>query len=207
MITKELLKTINPEVSHSKLDLDQIVAGLNKLFQDEKYAINTVNRKAGFIAQTMHESGGYRLMVENLNYSAKGLLATFKKYFTPEEAAKYERKPEMIANRAYANRMDNGPEASGDGWKYRGRGFIQLTGKHNYSKFSTSIGKPLEESVKYLETIEGAIFSAAWYWQERKINKYCDENDIVGMTKAINGGTVGLDERTRLYAKAQQLVK
>lgn len=207
MITKDLLKAINPEVSHSKLDLDQIVAGLNKLFADEKYAINTVNRKAGFISQTMHESGGYRLMVENLNYSSKGLLATFKKYFTPEEAEKYARQPERIANRVYGNRMDNGPEASGDGWKYRGRGFIQLTGKHNYTKFSTAIGKSTDEAVKYLETVEGALYSAAWYWQERKINKYCDENDIVGMTKVINGGTVGLDERKKFYEKAQQLVK
>lgn len=207
MITKEILNQINPEVSHTKLDIDQIVAGLNKLFNDSKYEINTVNRKSGFIAQTMHESGGYRLMVENLNYSSKGLLGVFKKYFTPEEAEQYARQPERIANRVYANRMDNGSETSGDGWKYRGRGFIQLTGKHNYTKFANSIGKTLEETVIYLETVEGAIYSAAWYWQDRKINKYSDSNDIVGMTKAINGGTVGLEERKKFYEKAQQLVK
>ena len=125
------------------------------------YEINTPERMAAFIAQVAHESGQLTAVKENLNYSADGLMRIFKKYFTPALAAQYARKPEKIASRVYANRMGNGPEESGDGWKYRGRGLIQLTGKDNYTKFAADMEMTLDEAVEYLETPEGAMESAA----------------------------------------------
>lgn len=172
----------------------------------DKYNINTVNRVAGFMAQCYHESGGFLYREENLNYSKNALLKVFPKYFKTEtEAIKYAREPEKIANRVYANRMGNGDEESGDGYKYRGRGYIQLTGKNNYVKFSESIGKSLDSTIKYLGTKDGALESALWYWTENNINKYCDNDDIDGMTIAVNGGTNGLVERKNLYNKFKLL--
>jgi putative chitinase len=161
----------------------------------EKYKINTVIRAAHFFAQVTHESGGFGVMTENLNYSADGLLKIFPKYFSAESAASHARNPQMIANRVYANRLGNGDTASNEGWSYRGRGFIQLTGKDNYSKFALSIGKSLEDTVKYLETVEGALESAAWFWNSRNINAKADLDDVTAVTKLVNGGTIGLDDR------------
>ena len=129
------------------------------------YGIDTDNTVAMFIAQIGHESINLSAVVENLNYSASGLLKTFSKYFTPETAAKYANKPEMIANRVYANRMGNGDEASGDGWRYRGRGLIQLTGKNNYSIMQLKDGIPCLDAPSILETPEYAVRSACWYWK------------------------------------------
>jgi putative chitinase len=146
--------------------------------------------------------------MENLNYSAKGLVGTFKKYFPTEEIAKqYERKPEKIANRVYANRMGNGDENSGDGYKYRGRGLIQLTGKFNYTKFSQSIDLSLDETVKYLETPEGAVASAGWFWDNNKLNRFCDNDDFITLTKRINGGTIGLADRKHHYEIALKVLQ
>jgi putative chitinase len=161
----------------------------------ERYKINTVIRAAHFFAQVTHESGGFGVMTENLNYSADGLLKIFPKYFSAESAASHARNPQMIANRVYANRLGNGDTASNEGWSYRGRGFIQLTGKDNYSKFALSIGKSLEDTVKYLETVEGALESAAWFWNSRNINAKADLDDVTAVTKLVNGGTIGLDDR------------
>ena len=161
----------------------------------EKYKINTVIRAAHFFAQVTHESGGFGVMTENLNYSADGLLKIFPKYFSAESAASHARNPQMIANRVYANRLGNGDTASNEGWSYRGRGFIQLTGKDNYSKFALSIGKSLEDTVKYLETVEGALESAAWFWNSRNINAKADLDDVTAVTKLVNVGTIGLDDR------------
>lgn len=173
----------------------------NSLFP--KYEINTKNRIAGFLAQCGHESLEFTILKENLNYSAAGLRAVFPKYFPNDIiAADYARKPEKIANRVYANRMLNGPESSGDGWKYRGRGAIQITGKNNYVLFASFIGKSIDETIPYLETLAGACESGMWYFKVNNINSYCDKDDILGMTRRINGGIHGLEARTNLYKKA-----
>lgn len=201
-VTAEQLSKIFPGNKNTAALAD----ALNKVFP--KYEINTVNRMAGFIAQCGHESLGFTVLKENLNYGAKGLLTTFKKYFPDEStAAKYERKPEMIANRVYGGRMGNGPEASGDGYKFRGRGAIQLTGKDNYTKFATSIGKSIDEAIAYVETLEGAIESACWFWKANNLNALCDADDIVAMTKRINGGTIGLEDRKKHYNEAKHLLE
>lgn len=162
------------------------------------YDIDTPNRVACWLGQTAHESGEYRLLRENLNYSADGLNKIFKKYFPTVESAKpYARNPEKIANRVYGGRMGNGDEASGDGWKYRGRGLIQLTGKNNYENFAMSIDTPMDEAVQFLETYEGAVQSACWFWETNNLNQWADKLDILTLTKRINGGTIGLDDRIK----------
>ena len=173
----------------------------------DRYKINTVNRLAGFLAQCGHESHDFKFVKENLNYSQEGLRKTFAKYFpTDALAAEYARKPEKIANRVYASRMGNGDEASGDGFKYSGKGLIQLTGRTNCSKFAESIGRSLEDTVAYLLTIEGAAESAAWFWSTNGLNEIADADDIVKMTKRINGGTIGLDDRTARYKTAKSVL-
>jgi putative chitinase len=176
--------------------VDQWYKALYEILPD--YEINTANRVACFLGQTAHESGGYRALRENLNYSASGLNGIFKKYFpTPESAKPYERQPEKIANKIYANRMGNGPESSGDGFAYRGRGLIQLTGKTNYQWFAASIEESLEETIKFLETYEGAVQSACWFWESNNLNDLADKMDVKVMTKKINGGYIGLDDRIK----------
>jgi len=178
---------------------------LPEIFQ--KYAINTPLRVAHFLAQTAHESAGFTQFVENLNYSASGLQNTYPKYFHQTNPAAYARNPEKIANHVYANRMGNGDEASGDGWKFRGRGMIQLTGRDNYTVFSKHSGKDAIQDPDILSTVEGAAESAAWYWLERNVNKPADVDDVVAVTKLINGGTLGLDERKHLLAISKGMVK
>lgn len=166
--------------------------------------INTIERVAGFLAQTQHESLNYTVLSENLNYSADGLLKTFPKYFGPgkKDPNAYARQPEKIANYVYANRMGNGPESSGDGWKHRGRGVIQLTGTDNYTAFAKVVKMSVADAINYVQTKKGAIDSACWFWDTRNINKTCDAKDIVAMTKLVNGGTNGLDDRTTKWNKA-----
>ena len=165
--------------------------------------INTKERVCMFLAQCGHESGGFTLTVENLNYGAKGILGTFPKYFkTLSEATSYERKPEKIANKVYANRMGNGPESSGDGWKYRGRGFIQLTGKSNYEAFSKDMDVDVISNPDLVkDDLSIAIKSAVWFWNKNNLNSYADKKDIIGATKRINGGTHGLPDREAKYKK------
>ena len=166
------------------------------------YEIDTPERVAAWLAQTAHESGYFRFLKENLNYKAASLQKVFKKYFPTEEMAKaYEKQPEKIANRVYANRMGNGDEASGDGFRYLGRGLIQLTGKNNYTFFAASIDTPLEEIPEYLQTFEGAVQSACWFWEQNNINALADKRDIVTMSKRINGGTIGMEDRLMKYEK------
>ena len=182
-----------------------LAEALNKAFA--KYDINTVNRAAGFIAQCGHESAGFTILKENLNYKAESLLKVFPKYFkTLSEAQGFEKNPEKIANRIYGGRMGNGVEATGEGYKFRGRGAIQLTGKENYTKFATSIGKSVDEAIAYVETLDGAIESACWFWKTNGLNAICDSNDIVTMTKRINGGTIGLEDRKHHYEIAQAVL-
>lgn len=168
-----------------------------------EYEINTPNRVAAFLAQCAHESGGFKFLKENLNYKAESLLKVFPKYFkTLDEARAYEKRPEKIANKIYGNRMGNGDEASGDGFRYCGRGLIQLTGKDNYSWFAASLEIPVEEASEYLETFEGAVQSACWFWESNNLNQWADKGDILTLTKRINGGTIGLEDRIKHYNHA-----
>jgi len=168
------------------------------------WQINTAPRVAGFIAQCGHESAGFKVLTENLNYSADALNKIFPKYFerAGRDAQEYHRQPEKIANVIYAGRMSNGDTESGDGWRFRGGGLIQLTGRHNYTKFAESMNMSVDEAVDYVRTKKGALDSACWFWDENNINNYCDNGDIVGMTKRINGGTIGLEDRKKHYEHA-----
>jgi putative chitinase len=174
---------------------------LSKLLPD--YEIDTIQRIAAFIAQCSHESAGFTAIQENLNYRAESLMRVWPKYFpTIDIANAYAHKPEMIANRAYANRMGNGDEMSGDGWRYCGRGLIQLTGKSNYKAFADSLDMNINEVPEYLATFEGAAQSACWFWENNNLNRFADNDDILGLTKAINGGTLGLEDRKAHYQHA-----
>ena len=205
MITVELLQSICPKTKRAILE--QYVEPFNEIGEYYEMFENP-KRIAAFIAQTAHESGGFNFVQENLNYGAKGLVGTFKKYFPTEAIAKeYERKPEKIANRVYANRMKNGDEASGDGWKFRGRGLIQLTGRDNYTRFAKAVDMTLDEAIAYLETPSGAVASAGWFWNVNKLNIYCDKDDFIGLTKRVNGGTIGLHDRLHHYELALEALK
>lgn len=171
------------------------------------YSINTNRRKAMFIAQILHESGLLSTVVENLNYRADRLLVVFPKYFkTSAQANAYAKQPEKIANRVYANRLGNGDEASGDGYRFRGRGAIQLTGRANYNACGGQVGHDLIADPSWLETPEGALKSAAWFWTKNGLNTLADTGDFVAVTKRINGGTNGLKDRQALYNKASALI-
>ena len=196
-LTKEQLKQLLPKNPY----IDQWHKALSQLLPD--YEINTPQRIAAFIAQCAHESGGFIFLTENLNYKAESLVKVFPKYFKDLATAKvYEKKPEKIANKIYANRMGNGDELSGDGYKYRGRGLIQLTGKTNYSWFAASLEITPEEAAEYMQTFEGAAQSACWFWETNKLNDWADKGDIEKMTKIINGGTIGLEDRKKHYEHA-----
>jgi putative chitinase len=176
-----------------------------------KFEINNPLRLAHFLAQCGHESGGFKLVKENLNYGAKGLLGIFKKYFPTEEKAKlYERKPEKIANLVYGNRMGNGPESSGDGFKYCGRGYIQLTGKNNYAAF----GKAIKEDIvanPQLVAEKYPLLSAAWFFHTNGLHKIADKGAtdqvVTEVTKRVNGGTIGLPDRIKHFKEYYELLK
>lgn len=189
-LTKEM---IMEEFPHAKPELVDALCGAVEVL--EEYGIDTPLRMAHFLAQTSHESGGFRAVEENLNYRAETLSKIFPKYFRDKDTNDYAKKPEKIANLVYGNRMGNGPVESGDGYRYRGRGLIQLTGKSNYEKFAEGIESTLEEAVEYLTTPEGAVESAAWFWANNGLNELADTDDITKVTKRINGGTIGLAER------------
>ena len=165
------------------------------------YYVNTPLRVAHFFAQIEHESG-LKPISENLNYSADGLAKTFKKYFTNTTMANfYARNPEKIANRVYADRMGNGNEASGDGWRFRGRGFLQITGKNNYLVLAKDTGIDCYNDPDLLLEEANAMISALWFWQKNKLNELADKNDIIGITKRINGGLNGIEHRKQLLKK------
>jgi putative chitinase len=200
MLTDAMIKAVFPR--HPRPEA--LRAALNAKLP--AYGINSRLRVAGFLAQAGHESAGFSRFEENLNYSADGLLKTFPKYFTAAQAKAYARQPQKIAARAYANRMGNGPEASGDGWTYRGRGPFQLTGKANYQAWADALGITLPAAMEYILTLEGGIESAGWFWVTRKLNAAADKDDITSMTRIVNGGTNGLVERGALYAKAKAAI-
>jgi len=187
----------NPYLEHWFHALDEILP---------EYEINTPQRVAAFLAQCAHESGGFRALKENLNYKAATLRKIFPKYFPDDATANHyaslPNKQEAIANKVYASRMGNGDEHSGDGYRYCGRGLIQLTGKDNYTWFAASLEIPVEEAAEYLQTFEGAVQSACWFWETNNLNVQADAGDIKLMTKKINGGYIGLDDRIKHYNHA-----
>lgn len=202
MITKEMLvasKTCTSDMA------DKWVSALNAAC--DKYEITTANRIAGFLSQVGHESNGFQAVVENLNYSAAALLSVFGKYFTPDLANAYQRQPERIANRVYANRMGNGDETSGDGWRYRGQGPMQLTGKDNMAAFSAASGIDCVNHPELLQQPDAGAMSAGWFWGTRHLNGLADVGDVVGMTKRVNGGLNGLDDRQMRYAHLMDYFK
>lgn len=170
----------------------------------DKANINTSLRLAHFFAQLEHESN-LKPISENLNYSSSGLIRIFRKYFTDLEAIQFQRQPERIANRVYANRMGNSNEDSGDGWKYRGRGFIQITGKNNYVRLSKATNIDFVKNPDLLLTEENSMISAIWFWTTNKLNGLADKDDILNLTKRINGGTNGLIHRKQLLNKYKKL--
>lgn len=174
------------------------VEALDKCF--EEYEINTPLRQAAFMGQCCVESAKFTAIQENLNYRAESLFKQWKSHFPTMEIAKqYEHQPEKIANRAYENRMGNGPEASGDGWKFRGKGLIQLTGRDNYQAFADSLQMEVDEAAAYLETFEGAVQSACFFWESRNLNALADKGAIDQISHIVNGGTLGQDERRHFY--------
>ena len=186
---------------------DTVIAQIPTIM--EKFAINTPLRLAHFLAQCGHESGGFKAVQENLNYSAKGLLGTFPKYFNSTTAAQYERKPEMIASKVYGSRMGNGDEASKDGYKFRGRGYIQLTGKDNYSSFAKSIGEDTITNPDLVST-KYPLASAAWFFSKNGLNaladKGADDATVTLVTKRVNGGTIGLADRIKHFKEYYHLL-
>ena len=176
-----------------------------------KFELNTPLRLAHFLAQAGHESGGFKAVNENLNYGAKGLLGIFKKYFpTPAKAALYERKPEKIANLVYGGRMGNGAEATGEGYKFRGRGYIQLTGKDNYKAFDAVVPENLLESPDLVAT-KYPLLSAAWFFHKNGLHKIADggatDAVVTSVTKRVNGGTIGLPDRIKHFKEYYALLK
>lgn len=204
LITIEEFTQLAPKAKNP----DKWVAAMNSVLPS--YNITRGNRLAMFIAQCGHESAGFTVMQENLNYSADGLRKIFGKYFpTQELAQQYARQPEKIANRVYANRMGNGDESSGDGWKYRGRCSIQITGKSNYTNLSTYIwddASILLNDPDLLLDEYISLHGAGWYWERTKLNDYCDRDDIVSVTKRINGGNHGSSDREARYAAAKKVL-
>jgi putative chitinase len=202
MITLELLQGMFPRTKTAVLET--YIDPLNEVCG--KFEINTTERIAMFLAQVGHESGGLSVIQENLNYRAERLAVVFPKYFKDVNTSTYAHDPESIANRVYASRMGNGNEASGDGYKYRGRGLIQLTGRNNYASFSSDMGMSIDEAVEYLSTPEGAAMSAGWYWNKNGLNQWADNSDVITVTKKINGGTIGLAEREHLFHHGMTLL-
>jgi len=195
LITPALLCTVTtPELA------DKWADALNETCQE--FAIDSPYRIAGFISNTAHESAGFKFVSENLNYSAASLMRVWSTRFpTVEIAQRYAMNPEKIANRAYADRMGNGDEASGDGWKYRGRGLIQLTGKNNYVAYSMACDNEALQKPDIVAEPKYAAESAGWFWSVNRLNSVADTQDIVRMTKIINGGINGLDDRQMKYSQ------
>ena len=174
-----------------------------------KFKIDTAVKLSHFLAQCGHESGGFKVVNENLNYGAKGLNTIFKKYFPTEEKAKlYERKPEKIANLVYGGRMGNGAEATGEGYKFRGRGYIQLTGKDNYTAFGKAINEDITANPDLVAT-KYPLLSAAWFFSKNCLGKCVDASDasVLAVTKCVNGGTIGLPDRQKHFKEYYNLLK
>ena len=206
--TKEHLAKIIP----SNKNVDAWYEALVEIMP--KYGITTTRRAAHFLSQCSHESGDFRIMEENLNYSEKALNAVFGRYFgapPKRNAAEYARNPEKIANYVYMDEFRSkggqmGNVQEGDGYRFRGRGLKQLTGRNNYTNFGKSIGMTAEEAAEYVSTPKGAVESACWFWDTNKLNSIADTDDVVKMTKRINGGTIGLEDRQKRYKNAMNVL-
>ena len=197
----EMLK----ELGVSSQDAEQYIRDLEEVLP--KHGITDSKlRLAHFFAQVLHESGLLRIVEENLNYSAEGLLRVFPRHFTPAQAQRYARQPQAIANRVYGGRLGNGDEASGDGWRFRGRGLIQLTGRQNYRAFAEWVGDPRVMDDPDLVSSEYAVHSAVFFWDTHGLNTLADRDDVVGLTRRINGGENGLAHRRELLNKANGLL-
>jgi putative chitinase len=209
MLTLKQFKEFAPHTKyaenwHDALFGKQTELGGHSLLED--YDINTPKRIAYFMAQCHHESGGFVFVSENLNYKASGLVKVFPKYFDENTARAYEKQPQKIANRVYANRMGNGDEASGEGFKYAGKGIIQLTGKDNYTRFAQSLEISVDDAAEYMKTFEGAAQSACWFWETNNLNKFADAGDLKTMTRVINGGYKGMEDRELQFARISKLL-
>lgn len=194
-----------------KMHIDPSLAdAFNETF--DRFGINSPVQQASWIGQCGHECGNFRILEENLNYRAATLLKLFPRTpkrtwgFTPEEAAAYEKQPQRIANRIYGNRMGNRDEASGDGWRFRGSGFLQLTGHSNFFHAGKALGEDFVMQPELVRTPKYAAMTAGWFWQTHKLNQYADSRDFLMMTKKINGGTIGLDDRIKHINHALDII-
>jgi putative chitinase len=203
MVTVEQLHEMFPQAK--KENLEKYCDALNSAF--DEFEIDTPKRQAMFLAQVAHESGNFSAVSENLNYKAETLSKVFPKYFRDRDPNDYAKQPEKIANLVYGGRMGNGDEDSGDGYRYRGRGLIQLTGHDNYEACGSELEVNLHETPDYLTTPEGAARSAAWFWFNNDLNAVADDGDILKCTKKINGGTIGLEDRTAHYEHALSILE
>ena len=198
MISKNIVIACCPTTKHA----DALTSTLNTML--DKYGITTPDEIAEFLAQCGHESSDFNSLEENSNYKAESLMRVWPKRFPNIEIAnEYAHNPDKIANKVYANRMGNGDEDSGDGWLYHGRGAIQLTGKDNYVKFANASGNSLDDLPLYLLTIEGAVESACWYWNVNKLSPLADAEDVEALTRKINGGLIGEDDRELRFARCR----
>lgn len=204
MINREQLIAIMPQSGDRA---GAFLAPLNSAM--EEFGIDTPARQSAFLAQAAHESAQLGALRENLNYSAEGLIATWRRRFTLADAAAYARQPERIANRVYAQRLGNGDEASGDGWRFRGRGIFQITGRANYAECSRALynDEILIERPELLEMPEGACRSAGWFWQSRELSQWADSGDFKTLTLRINGGLNGWNDRIEHYAAAKSALE
>ena len=204
IIVESQIRRIMPNVKEARVK--EFVKCFNEW--SDRFGISTPLRFVHFIAQIAHESGEFKSMEENLNYSADGLLRVFPKYFTKETAAQYARKPEKIANKVYANRMGNGNEASGDGWRFKGRGAIGTTGRDNYKAYADSefcVGD-LMNHPEWLAQSPGCYKSAMYFWWKNGLNQIADTDDVVKVTKRVNGGINGLAQRQYYYRMAKRVM-
>lgn len=201
IVTSDLLQRIAP----SGKDLPALAAAM--ALHMPRYEMSTPRRVAMFLAQTAHESGGYVLRRENLSYSAARLCQVWPLRFPTIESAKpYERNPEALALKVYSNRNGNGGPETGDGWAFIGRGLIQITGRTNYAAMAEALQRPLDSLPAWLEAPEGAVLSALWFWKSRGLNHFADAGDFEELTRRINGGTVGLDDRRAWLAKVEAVL-
>ena len=202
MITKEQLRRAIPDAKESSIEkyYEPLIAAM------EHYSINTKNRIAAFLANLAHESAAFNTIEENLNYTGSRLLQVWPRHFRGRNVNLYHRNPQKIANLVYSNRMGNGDKSSGDGWRYRGRGLIQLTGKSNYQLFSDAIDADIVSNPDWIFTPEGATISAGWFWNSRKLNSLADVEDLKEITRKINGGYHGHDDRVKRYRHIKKVL-
>ena len=200
MEAQQLADAVKIDIAHAEALLPGLEAAIKTADLD------TPARLSAFLAQTGHESGGFKFLEENLNYKPETLCRVWPSHFNEENCYEFSGNPEAIANFAYAGRMGNGDAETGDGWRYRGRGFLQLTGKENYEHASSDLGFDFVSEPDAVATPEGAALTAAWFWKKHNLNHYVDNNDFTQMTKIINGGTIGLEDRVARFNHAMSVL-